>query len=243
MLFDIINDPTELDDRAGEMPDKVADLVAAFEADAKANYVYPLDNRDIRRALTVPPFREASVAQPRTFYPGAGTAALAVVSPLIADRDFRLECRFTFAPADSGVILAIGDPIAGMALFARNGRVAFAYHGGTGVHVGHDNLPVAAGENDFVLEHRALGNRAGSGTITINGVAVEPAIDMSPTLILGWVGEGLDIGIDRKQHVTAAYAEGGPFRYTGAISHVRIEPGAHPAGSYANRPERESQRD
>ncbi|MEP7085337.1 MAG: sulfatase-like hydrolase/transferase, partial [Betaproteobacteria bacterium] len=242
MLFDLATDPTELEDRAQAMPGKVAELVAAFEADANANYVYPLDNRDIRRALTVPPFLEASVAQPRVFYPDAGTAALASVGPLVADRDFRLECAFTFHPGDEGVIFALGDPIAGIALFVRDGRATFVYHGGAGEPVVRDDVPLVSGENTFVLDHRALGNRRGIGTIAVNGIAVQPDIDMSPTLILGWVGEGLDVGIDRKQHVTALYAESGPFRYTGTVSQVRIEPGAHPADSYANQPERMSQR-
>jgi hypothetical protein len=67
---------------------------------------------------------------------------------------------------------------------------------------------------------------------------------MYPTTILGLgVGEGLDIGLDRKQHVTPLYGGEGCNRYTGCVDHVRIEPGAHPPDSYANRPERDAQRD
>jgi arylsulfatase len=242
MLFDLAHDPTEIDDRAKAMPAKVAELVAAFESDAKANHVYPLDNRDIRRALTVPPFLEQAVNRARTFYPDAGTGALAVVSPLVADRDFRVECTFTFEAADRGVIFSLGDPIAGMALFAKDGGVTFVYHGGTGVPVSSERLPVAAGDNRFVLEHRALGRREGVGRITVNGVAASNEIDMSPTLILGWVGEGLDVGIDRKQHVTTLYGDGGPCRYTGRVGQVRIEPGPQASDSYANRREVDAQR-
>jgi arylsulfatase len=243
MLFDLENDPTEQRDLAATNPDKLAGLVAAFDADAHANYVYPLDNRGVCRSLTIPPFQERSCNEPRTFYAGAGTAALAVVAPLVADRDYRLECRFVHDGNDEGVIFAIGDPIAGMALFARRGNLAFVYHGGRSEATMVEHLPVAPGVNVFVLSHRALGDRKGSGTLSMNGRIID-VLDMSPTTILGLgVGEGLDIGCDRKLHVSALYGGHGSFPYSGSVEWLRIEPGPQPADSYANRPEREAQRD
>jgi arylsulfatase len=191
----------------------------------------------------VSPALEAARNAPHTFYPDAGTAALAVVAPLIADRDYRLECRFSHDAGDEGVIFALGDPIAGMALFARRGTVAFVYHGGQGHPAVCDNLPVREGVNQFELRHRATGNRTGTGELVVNG-AVAATLDMSPTTILGLgVGEGLDIGLDRKLHVTPLYEGSGPCRYSGTVDYVRIEPGPQAPDSYANRPEREAQRD
>ena len=79
----------------GVLPQNLSEAIDAFEQDAEANYVYPLDNRGVRRSLTVPPYLEASLAEARTFYRGAGTAALSVVAPMIADRDYVLACAFT----------------------------------------------------------------------------------------------------------------------------------------------------
>jgi len=242
MLFDLANDATETQDVAAANPDKLAELIAAFDADAQANYVYPLDNRDVRRSLTIPPFREAACAAPHTFHPGS-TAALSVVAPLVADRDYRIECAFTHAGDDDGVVFALGDPLAGMALFARGGTLCFVYHGGTGKPVVADGLQAQRGINRFELRHHALGARQGSGVLLMNGVACA-TLDMSPTTILGLgVGEGLDVGLDRKLHVTRLYGGDGCCRYTGRVDYVHIEPGAHPADSYANRPERDAQRD
>ena len=137
---------------------KLAELVAAFDADAAANYVYPLDNRDVRRSLTIPPFRDAACALPRTFYPGS-TSVLSVVAPLVADRDYRIECEFTHAGTDTGVIFALGDPLAGMALFARGGSLAFLYHGGNGKPVVATACRRSVGSNRFELRHHALGER------------------------------------------------------------------------------------
>ena len=242
MLFDVVDDAAEVRDLAASHPAKLAELVAAFDADAAANYVYPLDNRDVRRSLTIPPFREAACTAALTFYPGS-TSALSVVAPLIADRDYRIECTFTYAGANSGVIFALGDPLAGMALFVRRSSLAFVYHGGNGKPVMCDGLPLRSGSNRFELRHHALGGRRGTGAIVMNGDACA-TLDMSPTTVLGLgVGEGLDIGLDRKQHVTPLYGGEGCNVYTGSVDHVRIEPGPHPPDSYANRPEAVAQRD
>src|SRR5581483_337320 len=243
MLFDLDHDATETHDLAATRKDKLEELVKAFDADADANYVYPLDNRDVRRSLTVPPYLEADIDAPRTFYAGAGTAALATVAPMIADRDYRLSCAFTWTPADHGVVFALGDPIAGMALFARDGALSFFYHGGQGKHASCECLPATAGDNRFELRHRALGGRKGVGTLSINGNEIA-MLDMSPTTILGLgVGEGLDLGCDRRLHVTSQYGGSGACEYTGSVAHVRIEPGPQAPDSYANRRERLAQRD
>ena len=244
MLFNLEEDATEVNDVAAQHPAKLAELVAAFEADAHVNYVYPLDNRwTPRRALTMPPFLEAEFNTPRTFYSGAGTAALSVVAPLVADRDYRLECEFEFAPTDRGVIFALGDAIAGLALFAKDGVVCFVYNGGRAEPAVCDRLPVHEGVNKFELRHRALGNRTGRGELLVNGESAVP-LDMSPTTILGLgVGEGLDVGADRKLHVTPLYGGTGACEYTGQVTYVRIEPGPQAPDSYANRPERDAQWD
>jgi arylsulfatase A-like enzyme len=242
MLFDLESDATETRDLAREQPQVLAELVAAFDADARANSVYPLDNRGVQRSLTVPPFREEAVNATHTFRPGAGTAAIGVVAPLVADRDYRIECAFAWYAGDEGVLFALGDPIAGMALFVRDGRAAFVYHGGQGQPVACE-LPLVEGDNRFTLAHRATGQRHGEGVAAMNGIAAA-ALDMSPTTILGLgVGEGLDVGCDRRLHVTDRYGHEGPFAYTGTLAWVRIEPGPQASGSDANRRELEAQRD
>ena len=55
MLFNIANDPTEVQDLASREPEVLSRLIEEFEHEATANYVYPIDNRDDRRAITLPP--------------------------------------------------------------------------------------------------------------------------------------------------------------------------------------------
>jgi arylsulfatase len=242
MLFDLASDPTETRDLAHERSDKLAELVAAFDRDAFANYVYPLDNRGVRRSLTVPPYLEATLDEPRTFHPGTGTVPLAVVAPMVADRSYRLTCAFDWSPRASGVLLALGDPIFGLALYGRDGGLHFHYHGAPACRVDARDLPVTPGRNELVLDYTATGKREGTGVLRLAGRDVA-SLDLSPTIILGLgAGEGLDVGCDRRLHVTD-YGGAGSCAYTGTVHFVRIEPGPQAPDSYANRPERLSQRD
>jgi arylsulfatase len=242
MLFDLARDPAEVHDLARERPDRLRELVAAFDVDAEANYVYPLDNRDVRRSLTVPPYLEDDINRARTFYPDAGTAPIGVVAPLIADRSYTLTCRFECTRGNEGVVFALGDSIAGFALYVRDGALRFAYNGGQSAPV-EWHAPAPTGDVSFELRHAATGKRRGEGTILVNGHALGK-IDMSPTTLLGLgVGEGLDVGLDRKLRVTEGYGVPGTFAYSGRIGHVRIEPGPQAPDSYANRAELASQRD
>lgn len=241
MLFDLVADPTECTNLASMHPGRVADLVEAFEMDAQANFIYPLDNRDNRRVLAVPPFLTARYSQERSFYPDMPTVPTAVISPLIADRDFNISCKFDFSAGNEGVLLALGNSFGGLSLFVENGLLHVVYNGGSRQSETH-GLALASGETLILLKHEAKGQRKGLATIKVNGKDVVSGFDMSPT-ILRLTGEGLDIGCDRRMQVSSRYAHRGAFAYTGDIVVVQLVPGPQAPGSMANRAEREAQLD
>jgi hypothetical protein len=120
--------------------------------------------------------------------------------------------------------------------------VHFHYHGAPERGVDARDLPVAPGRNEFVLDCTATGARKAMGTLRLAGREVA-TLDLTPTIILGIsAGEGLDVGCDRRLHVTD-YGGEGACRYSGHVHLVRIDPGPQAPGSYANRPERLSQQD
>ncbi|MGA1285982.1 MAG: arylsulfatase [Rubrivivax sp.] len=241
LLFDLEADPTECEDLAGRHPGKLRELIEAFESDAKANYVYPLDNRDNRRVLALPPFLEGAYALPRTFYPGTETASPLTIARLLTDRDFEIECLFAHEAGDEGVLYSIGDNMNGLAAFIMASEVYVAFTAGAAIRR-HVRIALAPGEHRIVLKHRAIGQRIGTGTVELNGRPHADQLDMSPTFLrLG--GEGVDIGLDRRRKVSALYAGRGTFAYTGAVSHMRVTPGPQAPGSLANRPEALAQLD
>ncbi len=241
LLFDLHADPTECNDLAAHEPQKLRELIEAFECDAEANYVYPLDNRDNRRVLGLPPFLEEESARVRTFYPGTGTASPIVIAALIADRDYRIDCEFECTDEDTGVLYAIGDNMNGLAAFVLDGRLNVAFTAGTSVQRSVA-IALGAGTHRFTLEHRALGARRGEGTLVLDGQRHDLHIDMTPTFLrLG--GEGVDVGLDRKRKVSRLYEGRGTFAFTGRIARVWVTPGEQAPDSIANRPEAQAQLD
>ena len=229
MLFDIATDPAELVDLAGQHPEILARLVAEFEEDATANYVYPIDTRDDLRAITVPPHELAQLAEPRDFFVGAQWVPSHSVSPLVADRDFSLRASFDWQAGQEGVIVALGDRFAGLALFVDEGLLCFVYqHWFSPIELAP--IALTPGAQDFLLEYKALGDRKGEGAFTLNGRVCASGVELSPTLVRIPSG-GLTVGLNRRQSVSQRYADRGNFRYTGTIKRVRIEPGKQAPGT------------
>ncbi len=225
MLFDLANDPAELHDLAAAHPDVLKRLIAEFEVDASANYVYPLDTRDELRALTLPPHELEDAFRPREFYRAGQTISGVIVSPLIADRDFTLSAKFDYAAGDEGVIFAMGDRFAGMVAYVMDGALYFVYQ------LWYRPIELAPimlepGAQEFVLQYHALGERRGRGEFQLNGMPVRESVDLSPTLVRVGSG-GMDVGINRRQAVSERYAQRGTFSYSGKIGAIRLEPGPH----------------
>lgn len=240
MLFDLAADPCETTDLAAQHPDRLADMVQRFDVEAWANFVYPLDNRALERAVTIPPFLKESVSTPRTFYAGVPTVSRAVVSPLIVDRNFSISSHFDWQPGQQGVIFAIGEVFVGLVLYVMNDMLHFTWHR----WMAPIELPpvrLLPGAQAVELEYRALGQRKGEGRLLVNGVEVVPSTDLSPTII-GVHVEGVDIGMDRRQRVSNRYAAHGSFKYQGQIDRVIITPGAQAPGSISNMIESEMHR-
>ena len=229
MLFDIAADPTEMHDLAATQPKVLLRLIAEFEAEATANYVYPIDNRDDRRAITLPPHELADASTPRDFYREGASTPTVIVSPLIADRNFVLAAWFDWQPGQEGVIVALGDRFAGMTAFVMDGALHFVYQlWNRPIELAP--MPLQAGAQQFVLDYRALGERKGRGTFTLNGHVTHAQADLSPTLVRLPSG-GLSVGINRRQAVSTRYADRGTFRYAGLIDRVRLEPGPQAPGT------------
>ena len=223
MLFNIAIDPTEIHDLAATQPDTLRRLIAEFEIEASANYVYPIDNRDDRRAVTLPPHELADASTPRDFYPNGQSIHGVVVSPLIADRDFNLRAQFHWNPGEEGVIVALGDRFCGITAFVMDAALHFVYQWW---HRPTELAPIAltAGPQDFVLQYRAIGKRRGQGRVTLNDQLVHEAAELSPTIVRLPSG-GLSVGINRRKAISERYEHRGTFRYSGRIDVVRLEPG------------------
>ena len=220
------SESTDLRDRH---PEKLHELIAAFDKAAWENLVYPLDNRTMVQKLA----DGATRGQPqgvRTFAAGGQTVHRGVIVPLISDRCYRISARLTHAASDQGVLWSIGELIAGVVLYIENGAVRLFYNG-FGEFSELPPVALVAGEHEVVFDYEATGQRKGRGRILIDGVDGTGWQSLSPSL-MGGFHEGLDIGLDRRCPVDwRLFEKHGVFRYAGTIAAVSIAPGALAADS------------
>ncbi|HTT80913.1 MAG TPA: arylsulfatase [Stellaceae bacterium] len=217
-------DFSESIDLRRQHPQKLEELVEAFDRAAWENMVYPLDNRTpTQRYNELPPDRRPPASGRRRFLPGAQTVHRGVVTPLVADRNFTIAVRLRHPAGAAGVLVAIGDVTGGLVIYIEEGRLRLTYNG-FGEFCGLAGPSVAAGVHVAALDYQALGGRRGRGRLVLDKVPGEWG-DLSPTLMNG-MHEGLDIGLDRRAPVDWGLRERhGVFRYAGAIDEVVIESG------------------
>jgi arylsulfatase A-like enzyme len=218
-------DFSESMDLRRQHPRKLEELVAAFDAAAWANMVYPLDNRTpAQKFLEVPPHQRSAAIGRRRFLPNGQTVHRNVIAPLIGNRNFTITARFRHGAADEGVLFAIGDVAGGLVLYIEDRTLRLTYNG-FGRFYTLAGPAVPEGERSAGLEFEALGRRRGRGRLVLDGSDTGEWHDLSPTL-MGGFHEGLDIGLDRRAPVDwALWERHGIFRYGGTIRDVVVESG------------------
>ncbi len=230
-LHDLTHDFSESTDLSAHHPEKLKELVQAFDQAAWQYFVYPLDNRDrLEKFADLPPESLAYADQPRIFLPGAQTTHRIDIFPLISARSYQITAKFAHRATDEGVIWAIGDPTGGMVMYIEDGLLRLHYNGyGDATDLSPVALP--PGGRAVTFDYEATGGREGRGQLLVDGNESVPWTPMSPTMVLYGIFEGLDVGLDRRGPVLwPLYERHGSFRYTGEISHVAVTPGARASG-------------
>lgn len=226
-LYDLDTDPTQVNDRADEMPGRVRELADGWERAARANQVYPLDEGSGYRWVTRAPYVE-NFEKPITLWPGTPTLEPWRSRRLIWMRSFQVHARFALnETGQQGVLVAHGDQGGGYVLYVEDGEVRFAFndaHGG--VHRIVSGRPVPIGKPmHATLDVDAPGGRIWNMRLTVDGSEVGELVGQSAPFPMAPF-EGIDVGIDRRSPVSwDLYQRYGPFPFTGTLEWVRYEPG------------------
>src|SRR5438552_1000116 len=121
-LYDMRSDPTEADDLAAKMPDKVKEMQALFLAEAKKYNVLPLDNSTLTRLLTSRP----SVAAGRKVFTYSGEHAGIPngSEPSILQRSYTITAEVTIPEGGAeGMIVTQGGRFAGYGFYLSKGEL------------------------------------------------------------------------------------------------------------------------
>jgi len=223
-LYHVDEDFSQADDLAAEQPGKLAELQAAFFAEAQKYNVLPLDDRLAERFDTT--LRPNPLAGLTKFSYGPGVTGISESAVLDTHRvPFSVTAAIEVpnGPTD-GVLAAIGGIISGWSLYVEDGKPTFYYNY---FDVEHARIqaaePLPAGQ--VVIRAEFIPVEPGPGkpadvTLWVNDKEVARG-RVARTVAFRYGVEPFDVGMDTVSPVSEDYQSPNPFQ--GRINEVTIE--------------------
>ncbi len=233
-LYNLDADYSQAHNLASANPEKLKEMEALFDSEARKYNVYPLVPTSARHPIL------AGSAKSFVYRSGVERIGL-YAAPQFAGRAHRITANINVpASGAEGVILAEGGRFGGFTLFVKDRRVIYAvnsFGNNAGRIVSSDLLQPGATQVvlEFTPEDAKPGRAAiaggavsatyalrsiGPGTahLWING---KPSGDAPIASLGGYTFESLDIGSDLGTAVSSVYQS--PFKFTGSIDTVRVD--------------------
>nr|QIP10127.1 arylsulfatase [Bradyrhizobium symbiodeficiens] len=235
-LYNVNEDPTQFNDLASQLPDKLKQLQDAFYAEARKYNVLPLDNSSLSRWNTPRP----SLTAGRTVfnYSGELTGVPASAAPSILNKSYTITAEVDVPEGGAeGMIVTEGGRFGGYGLFLSkgdfgvgHGRVVFLYNLLDLKRTMWEGPELESGKHTIVFEFKADGpglGKGGTGVLSVDGKIVAKNSLEHTTPITFPEDETFDIGRDTRTGVALLeYRYDPPFKFTGKIDKltVKLEP-------------------
>jgi len=234
-LYNVKDDPTESNDLAQGMPDKLKEMQDLFYAEAKKNNVLPLDNSSLTR-WNAP--RPSLTAGRKTFtYSGELSGVPASGAPRILNRAYTITAEVQIPEGGAeGTIVTQGGRFGGYGLFLSKGdfgfdrgRVVFLHNLLDLKRTLWEGPELEPGRHTVVFqwtpESPGLG-KGGTGVLSVDGKEVARNTMEHSTPITFPEDETFDVGLDTRTGVALLeYRYDPPFKFTGKIDRLTFELG------------------
>jgi arylsulfatase len=226
-LYHVAVDPAEIHDLAGAHPDRLADMVARWWAEARRNQVLPLDNRVLHTLVNPKPDRRPEHLS-ATYYPGASPVPETVAAN-VKNRSHAIEVEVTIPDGEpaEGVLLAQGSVLGGFSLHLRAGCLRYVHNlYGKERHLFAASQPVGPGHHHlaFRFEH----HEDGGGSVELDVDRIIVARGRIPTFTVAAfsaTGAGLTCGYEVGPAVGDDYQA--PFTCTATIHAATVTLSEH----------------
>jgi arylsulfatase len=127
-LYHVDVDRSESKNLAKENPEKLKELIAAFEDEADKNLVYPIDDRSAVELLGVERPAEEKARERYVYYPHTAPVPEGVAVN-VRGRSFKILADVDITDGNaSGVIFAHGSRFGGHTLFIKNRKLYYVYN-------------------------------------------------------------------------------------------------------------------
>ncbi len=228
-------DPTESNDLAATMPEKLKQMQDLFYAEAAKHDVLPLDNTSLTRWNAPKP---NLTGERKVFtYSGVLTGVPNSGAPSILNKAYTITAEVTIPKGGAeGMIVTDGGRFGGYALFlskgvagVRRGKPVFLYNLLNLKRTVWAGPELGAGKHTLVFDYKpdspGLG-KGGTGVLSVDGKVVARNSMEHSTPITFPEDETFDIGSDTRTGVALLeYRYDVPFRFTGTINKLTFNLG------------------
>src|SRR5512139_2170995 len=234
-LYNVQEDPTQFNDLAAKMPEKVKQMQDLFYSEAKKYNVLPLDNTTLPRWNAPRP----SLTAGRTVftYSGELTGVPASAAPSILNKSYSITAEVDIPEGGAeGMIVTEGGRFGGYGLFLskgllglRHGKVVFLYNLLDLKRTIWEGPELGPGKHTIVFDFKFDGGgfgKGGTGTLIVDGKEVDKKHMEHTTPIMFPEDEDFDIGRDTRTGVALLeYRYDVPFKFTGKINKLTFDLG------------------
>jgi arylsulfatase len=235
-LYNLQQDPTQFNDLAAKMPEKVKQLQELFYSEAKKYNVLPLDNTTLARWNAPKP----SLTAGRTVftYSGELIGTPASAAPNILNKSYTITAEVEIPEGGAeGMIVTEGGRFGGYGLFLskgvagiRSGKPVFLYNLLNLKRTIWAGPELGAGKHTIVFDFKSDGpdlGKGGTGTLIVDGKQVDKKSMEHTTPVTFAEDESFDVGQDTRTGVAMLeYRYDVPFKFTGKIDKLtfKLEP-------------------
>jgi arylsulfatase len=234
-LYNIAEDFSQGVNLAEKFPEKLAEMLELFDAEAKRNNVYPLREPGSALGMTVVPPDSLGGLKKMTYTADhIRMPERSVVN--LKNCSFRITADIDVPTSGChGVIACQGGNMAGWSLYVDNeGRLTYHYNWmGHEHYIATSSTALTPGRHVAIVEYVYDGGfgAGGDAVLFVDGTPVGHArIDKSVPIVFSMSGESFDIGMD-----TGAPVGDYPhvYRFTGKINGVTLERLSEPSPDVA----------
>jgi arylsulfatase A-like enzyme len=235
-LYNVMEDPTQSNDLATRMPEKLKQMQAIFYLEATKHDVLPLDNSTLARFHAPRP----SLTAGRTVftYTGALTGVPNSGAPNILNKSYTITAEVDIPEGGAqGMIVTDGGRFGGYGLFLSKGqfgvgrgKVVFLYNLLDLKRTTWEGPELNAGKHTIVFDFKSDGaglGKGGTGVLSVDGQEVARNSMEHTTPITFPEDESFDIGEDTRTPLAfIEHRYDVPFKFTGKMKKLtfKLEP-------------------
>jgi arylsulfatase len=232
-LYHVAEDPTQNNDLAATMPDKLKEMQDQFYAEAAKYDVLPLDNSSLARWNTPRP--SLTAGRTEFVYTGELSGVPPSAAPRILDKSYTITAEVEIPDGGAeGMIVTEGGRFGGYGLFLSKGefgvgrgRPVFLYNLLDLKRTTWEGPELEPGTHTIVFDFTSDGpglGEGGTGVLSVDGQEVDRKALEHTIPITFPEDESFDVGLDTRTGVAMVeYRYDSPFPFTGTLDKLTVE--------------------